>query len=119
MLAAQVRDVSWSLNDSGDPDPLLGTIGDARYVLLGEASHGTSDFYLWRTRLCQRLIQEKGFSLIAVEGDWSDCYRINRYAKHYPDSGVNGFEVLQAFRRWPTWMWANWEVAALAEWLRL
>lgn len=82
MLAAQVRDVSWSLKDSGDLDHLLDAIGGARYVLLGEASHGVSDFYLWRTRLSQRLIQEKGFLFIAVEGDWPDSYRINRYVRH-------------------------------------
>ena len=101
-----------------DLDPLLDMIGDSRYVLIGEASHGTSDYYLWRARLSQRLIQEKGFSFIAVEGDWPDCYRVNRYVKHYDNAGTSAYDVLQAFHRWPTWMWANWEVAAFTEWLR-
>jgi erythromycin esterase-like protein len=92
-------------------------IGDAHYVLLGEASHGTSDYYTWRARLSQRLIQEKDFSFIAVEGDWPACYRLNRYIKGNSE-GQNAYEVLQTFHRWPTWMWANWEVVALAEWLR-
>jgi erythromycin esterase len=64
-----------------DLDPLLESIGDARYVLLGEASHGTSEFYTWRAEITKRLITEKGFSFIAVEGDWPDCYRVNRYVK--------------------------------------
>jgi erythromycin esterase-like protein len=93
-------------------------IGDARYVLLGEASHGTSEYYVWRMWLSQRLIREKGFKFIAVEGDWPDCYQVNRYIKGYPDSGKSARDVLQAFDRWPTWMWANWEIVALAEWLR-
>src|SRR5439155_19768805 len=99
-------------------DPVMERIGEARCVLLGEASHGTSEYYTWRTRISQRLIQEKGFSFIAVEGDWPDCYRVNQYVKGEPDSGASAREVLHAFDRWPTWMWANEEVVALAEWLR-
>ncbi len=99
-------------------EPLMDRIGDARIVLLGEASHGTHDYYLWRSRITQRLIREKGFNLIAVEGDWPDCYRINRYIRHYNNGGTTAFEVLKNFHRWPTWMWANWEIDALMEWLR-
>jgi erythromycin esterase len=62
--------------------PLLERIdGDIRYVLLGEASHGTSEFYTVRSEFSKRLIEEKGFSFIAVEGDWPDCYKLNRYVK--------------------------------------
>lgn len=68
--------------------------------------------------LSRRLIEEKGFSFIAVEGDWPDCYRVNRYIKNYRNSGENAHEVLHDFQRWPTWMWANREVVELAEWLR-
>ena len=75
-------------------------------------------YYRWRARISQRLIREKGFSFIAVEGDWPDCYRVNRYVKGLPDSGADAREVLHAFDRWPTWMWANEEVVELAEWLR-
>jgi len=106
------------LRDDSDLDPLMEHIGDARIVLLGEASHGTSDFYTWRDRISRRLIQEKGFDFIAVEGDWPDCYLLNRYVKGRADGGASAREVLHAFERWPTWMWANEEVVALAEWLR-
>jgi len=99
-------------------DPLLQAIGDARYVLLGEASHGTAEYYTWRAALSRRLIVEKGFSFIAVEGDWPDCYRVNRYIKGHDDAVHSAREVLYAFQRWPTWMWANHEVVALVEWLR-
>jgi erythromycin esterase-like protein len=105
------------LVDAGDLDPLIERIGNARFVLLGEASHGTHDYYLWRARLSQRLIAEKGFTFIAVEGDWPDCYRVNQYIRG-ESSDANAEAVLRAFARWPTWMWANWEIVALAEWLR-
>jgi len=83
-------------------------------VLLGEASHGTHEYYTWRAALSRRLIQEKGFSFIAVEGDWPDCYHVNRYIKGYPDSGDSADDVLHDFERWPTWMWANQEMVELA-----
>jgi erythromycin esterase len=105
-------------NFDGDLDPLLDRISDASYVLLGEASHGTSEFYTWRAEITKRLITEKGFSFIAVEGDWPDCYRVNRYAKGMINSGSSAYEVLHAFSRWPTWMWANKEIVDLIEWLK-
>jgi len=117
-LAAQCRQIARPLRNPSNLDPLMNEIGNARYVLLGEASHGTSDYYIWRMWLTQRLIREKGFSFIAVEGDWPDCYRVNRYVKGYPEAGASARDVLSAFERWPTWMWANWEIVALAEWLR-
>jgi erythromycin esterase-like protein len=117
-LTAQVRALARPLRNTTDLDPLLERIGSARFVLLGEASHGTAEYYTWRTEISRRLITEKGFSFIAVEGDWPDCYQINRYVKGLPNAGDNAREVLTAFQRWPTWMWANEEVAALAEWLR-
>lgn len=99
-------------------DALVDKIADAKYVLLGESSHGTHEYYTMRSHISQKLIQEKEFSFIAVEGDWPDCYRLNRYVKNYPEAGDNAVEVLHAFNRWPTWMWANWEIVALAEWLK-
>jgi erythromycin esterase-like protein len=93
-------------------------IGDARFVLLGEASHGTSEYYTWRAALSRRLIREKGFSFLAVEGDWPDCYRVNQFIKGETGGGETARDVLHAFARWPTWMWANEEVVALAEFLR-
>ena len=106
------------LETPSDLDPLLERIGAAQYVLLGEASHGTSEYYVWRAWLTQRLIREKGFSFVAVEGEWPHCYCLNRYVKDYHECGASAREVLEGFDRWPTWMWANWEIVALAEWLR-
>jgi erythromycin esterase-like protein len=96
---------------------LLGRIGDARFVLLGEASHGTAEYYTWRAEISRRLIVEKGFQFIAVEGDWPACDRLDRYTKGRGDAG-DAREALQAFDRWPSWMWANEEIAELAEWLK-
>lgn len=123
ILGARVELVFQTFNmhpliSAQDLTPLLNNISDASVVMLGEASHGTHEYYTWRTEISKRLIQEKGFTFIAVEGDWPDCYKINRYIKGYKDAGDTIKEVLQHFDRWPTWMWANWEVAALAEWLR-
>lgn len=118
MITAKKVSGDISLRSARDLSPLLTDIGDAAYVLLGEASHGTHEYYTWRSAISKRLIEEKGFSFIAVEGDWPDCYKINRYVKGYDDAGMTAVEVLKQFRRWPTWMWANWEVAALMEWLR-
>ena len=116
--ATALRAASLPLETADDLDPLLDRIGDARYVLLGEASHGTSEYYTWRTEITKRLVAEKGFSFVGVEGDWPDCYRVNRYAKAYADSGTSAESVLHEYERWPTWMWANREIVALAEWLR-
>src|SRR5947209_8256689 len=115
-MITAIHNLAHPLQTASDLDPLLARIGDARLVLLGEASHGTSEYYLWRMRLSQRLIQEKGFSFIAVEGDWPDCYRLNRYVKG--NDGESADDVLHAFTRWPTWMWANAEIVELAEWMR-
>jgi erythromycin esterase-like protein len=110
----------WSgpLRSAADLDPLLDRVGEARFVLLGEASHGTSEFYTWRAELSRRLITEKGFSFLAVEGDWPPCERLDHHIKGREGAGDDPREVLRAFDRWPTWMWANEEVADLADWLR-
>jgi erythromycin esterase len=107
------------LERGADLDPLLERIGQARFVLLGEASHGTSEFYDWRAAISRRLIEEHGFSFVAVEGDWPACYEVNRWVRGLDDDARSAVEVLTAaFRRWPTWMWANREVAEFATWLR-
>jgi erythromycin esterase len=118
ITAEKLLNESYPLKASADLDPLIQKIGNARYVLLGEASHGTHEYYAWRTAISKRLILENDFSFIAVEGDWPDCYKINRYVKGFDEHGKTAVEVLQQFKRWPTWMWANWEIAALMEWLR-
>ena len=106
------------LENAKDLDPLLDRIGDSKYVLLGEATHGTHEYYTWRAEISKRLIEEKGFSFVAVEGDWPDCFKINRWIKDFPRVESSIQDVLKSFNRWPTWMWANWEVAAFAEWLK-
>jgi len=108
----------YELAGKKDLDALLSDIGNRKIVMLGEASHGTHEYYTWRTTVSKRLIREKGFRFIAVEGDWPDCYKINRYVKGYKDAGDDVYRVLNHFDRWPTWMWANQEIASLAEWLR-
>ena len=117
-LVARLGAAARPLASGADLTPLLDAIGDARFVLLGEATHGTSDFYTWRAEISKRLIEEKGFSFVAVEGDWPDCYRVNRYVKGMNDAGASASDVLHAFERWPTWMWANRQVVAFVEWLR-
>lgn len=109
---------AYHLADKASLDPLIAAMGSRQVVMLGEASHGTHEYYTWRTAISKRLIEEHGFRFIAVEGDWPDCYRINRYVKGYADAGDDIHTVLAGFDRWPSWMWANWETAALAEWLR-
>lgn len=104
------------LGSDRDLDPVMARVGDARFALLGEATHGTSEFYGWRTRLTRRLVEEKGFAFVAVEGDWPDCQRVDAWVKG--DGDESATDVLHAFTRWPTWMWANREVAGLAEWMR-
>ena len=119
---ARVVDVvrSHALALSGAPsqyDALLAGIGDARIVLLGEASHGTHEFYRERAFITRRLIVEKGFSAVAVEADWPDAYRINRFVRGVgadPDS----VDALGDFRRFPAWMWRNADVLDFVGWLR-
>ncbi|WP_246999563.1 erythromycin esterase family protein [Halosolutus gelatinilyticus] len=95
---------------------LVDDVADADVVLLGEASHGTSEYYRLRAQLSARLLDDHDFEFVAVEGDWTDCYEVTRYATGRSDA-ESAREVLESFERWPTWMWANWEVAAFVDWL--
>src|SRR3954471_8683418 len=115
-LIERIRGASTPLRGSRDLDRLIVRVGDARFVLLGEASHGTAEYYEWRAEISRRLIAEKGFRFIAVEGDWPSCDRLDEYIKGRGEGDAR--EALQAFDRWPTWMWANEEVAELADWLK-
>ena len=101
-----------------DLTAVIDAIGDAKIVLLGEASHGTSEFYTVRAELSKRLIEEKGFTIIAVEGDWPSTQHINRFIKGYDEATADVRDVLKAFKRWPTWMWANEEIAEFLTWLK-
>src|SRR5258705_1365707 len=100
-----------------DYDPLFDLIGEARVVLLGEASHSTHDFYLHRAEITERLFRQNGFTAVAVEGDWPDAYRVNRYVRSTSNDAF-AVEALAGFRRFPTWMWRNTDVVEFIEWLR-
>ncbi|MER7440607.1 erythromycin esterase family protein [Micromonospora avicenniae] len=106
------------LGAPSDFNPLLERVRDARIVMIGEATHGTHDFYRLREQLTRRLIAECGFSFVAVEGDWPDCDRVHRSVTAAPGGIVEPLVALERFERWPTWMWANAEVARFSGWLR-
>jgi erythromycin esterase-like protein len=117
-LAGAIRDVAHPLMGAPhDYDPLLDLIGDARFVLIGEASHGTHEFYRQRALITRRLIAERGFTAVAVEADWPDADRINRYVRGLGD-GATAIDSLSGFQRFPTWMWRNADVLDFVGWLR-
>jgi erythromycin esterase-like protein len=103
--------------DARDHDALLALIGDARYVLLGEASHGTHEFYAERAAITRRLIEERGFDAVAIEGDWPDTYRLNRFVRGAGDDRAAA-GALAGYQRFPAWMWRNTDVVAFIDWLR-
>src|SRR6266850_2366943 len=103
--------------DARDYDALINAIGDARLVLIGEATHGTHEFYQERAVITDRLITEKGFTAVAVEADWPDAYRVNRYVRGMSDDR-DSVEALGDFGRFPTWMWRNTDVVDFVSWLR-
>ena len=100
-----------------DYDSLMDLIGDARFVLMGEASHGTHEFYEQRAEITKRLIREKGFTAVAVEADWPDAYRVNRYVRGMNDDATST-DALAGFDRFPAWMWRNTVVVNFVDWLR-
>ncbi len=115
-------DSTWSipfhkLEKTADLDTLLNSVGDARIVLLGEASHGTSEYYKWRTAISEELILRKGFNIIALEGDWVDCSRINDFIHGPVQDSSSVINLLKNFDRWPTWLWGNYEMASFVKWL--
>ena len=116
-VAAIRREASPLTGAASDYDALLERIGDARLVLLGEASHGTHEFYRERIRITRRLIAERGFTGVAIEGDWPDAHRVNRYIQGGPED-ADAEEALRGFRRFPTWMWRNADVLDFVGWLR-
>ncbi|WP_281890309.1 erythromycin esterase family protein [Paenibacillus sp. YYML68] len=117
--AEAVRRLSHPFHRQEDLNVLIPSCAASRFVLLGEASHGTSEFYSVRAELTRRLISEQGFRFIAVEGDWPACFEVNRYVKGLPGAATTAKDaLLQAFNRWPIWMWANEETESLIEWLK-
>ena len=105
------------IGSSRDYDPLLKSIGDASIVLIGEASHGTHEFYRERAQITKRLIREKAFTAVAVEADWPDAYRVNRYVRALSNDN-DAVECLSDFKRFPSWMWRNADVLDFIGWLR-
>jgi erythromycin esterase-like protein len=115
--AELVRKIAQPLSGPDDYETLLKLIGDARLVLLGEASHGTHEFYAERVAITQHLINQKGFSIVALEADWPDAARVHRYVRG-AGADANANEALSGFRRFPAWMWRNTVVLQFVEWLR-
>lgn len=117
-LTDTVREAAHPLTGAAsDYEPLMELIGDARFVLLGEATHGTHEFYRERAEITKRLIQEKGFTAVAVEADWPDAYRVNRYVRGVSNDATST-DALGGFQRFPTWMWRNTDVVNFIDWLR-
>lgn len=100
-----------------DYDPLLESIGNARFVLIGEASHGTHEFYRHRAQITKRLIAERNFTAVAVEADWPDAYRVKQFVRH-EGHDEDAIDSLSGFERFPTWMWRNADVLDFVGWLR-
>jgi len=116
--AATLGEVAQPLTGSAkDYDDLISLLGDARFVLLGEASHGTHEFYFERAQFTKRLIAEKGFTVLAIEADWPDAYRVHQYIRGATNDS-DADQALSGFRRFPTWMWRNTVVLEFVEWLR-
>ncbi len=117
-LTEKIREKAIVLNSINDvPDEILALVGDARFVLIGEASHGTHEFYKYRAEITKRLIREKGFSAIAVEADFPDAYRVNRFVRGLGED-KNANDALSDFTRFPLWMWRNSDVLDFVAWLR-
>jgi erythromycin esterase-like protein len=117
-LGATIREAAQPLTGlAADYDRLVRMVGDARFVLLGEASHGTHEFYDERALITQRLIEEKGFTAVAAEADWPDAWRVNRFV-HGIGADSFAHEALGDFKRFPGWMWRNTVVADFVDWLR-
>src|SRR3954453_22148539 len=100
-----------------DFDPLIDLAGDSGFVLLGEASHGTHEFYSTRAAITKRLIQEKGFHAVAVEADWPDAHRVNRYLRGRSED-QSAEQALGGFSRFPAWIGRNEVVSEFITWLR-
>ncbi|HVQ40732.1 MAG TPA: erythromycin esterase family protein [Vicinamibacterales bacterium] len=118
LLVQAIRHIAQPLDaDAPDYDAVLEHIGDARLVLLGEATHGTHEFYQERARITERLIVEHGFTAVALEADWPDAYRVNRYVRG-EGADRDAEESLRDFRRFPSWMWRNAAFLDFTGWLR-
>jgi erythromycin esterase-like protein len=113
-----IRAASFPLLANTDVGRMVAEIGDASLVLIGEATHGTHEYYATRAALTRALIERRGFAAVAIEGDWPDAYRVNRFVQRQPVDDANAVDALSGFRRFPTWMWRNTGVAEFITWLR-
>jgi erythromycin esterase-like protein len=117
-LAAEVQEVALPLHGTPDDfNKLLALVGDARVVLLGASTHGTHEFYRVRAEITKRLITERSFAALAVEGDWTDSYRANRFVRG-ESRDDDAIHALNGFERFPQWMWRNADVLDFVGWLR-
>ncbi len=105
------------VEDFADLEPLFDAIGERRFVLLGESTHGTHEYYRWRALITRRLIEEKGFDFVGIEGDWQNIQRVNDYVQHRTPEGTTAREALTSHSRWPQWMWENEEFEEFVQWL--
>jgi erythromycin esterase-like protein len=115
-LIQSIKNHSVRFDTYDDLGAIVEAAANKQYVLLGEASHGTSEFYTLRAEISKRLIEDHGFSFIAVEGDWPSCFTVNQYIKGF--SKTDARMALQDFNRWPSWMWANEEILELVNWMK-
>lgn len=118
ILSEKIKEKAIEFENTTDvADEILELVGDTNFVLIGEASHGTHEFYKYRAEITKKLIEEKNFSAIAVEADFPDAYRVNRYVRGAgKDQSAN--DALSDFRRFPFWMWRNADVLNFVGWLR-
>lgn len=117
-LVEAIRETALPWHGSEEDDErFLAKVGDARFVLMGEASHGTRDFYEERARLSRLLIEQRGFRAVAIEGDWPDAYRVDRFVRIISNDSKPEV-ALAGFDRFPQWMWRNTDVVAFVDWLR-
>lgn len=117
-IVSEIKDRKVVLRSPADFRKLVEDIGEREFVLIGEASHGTSEFYKRRAELTKKLIETGNYQFVAVEGDWAGLYPVNQYVKHLDHDDLTARSVLRRIDRWPLWMWANEEVAEFVEWLR-
>jgi erythromycin esterase-like protein/predicted phosphoribosyltransferase/pimeloyl-ACP methyl ester carboxylesterase len=115
-VSREIERLARPLTSDDDYREFVKRLANSRIVMLGESSHGTQEFYEIRRKISEHLIRDHGFNFIAVEGDWPDCYALNRYIE--TGEGGRSKDVMAKFRRWPQWMWANTAVIPMIEWLR-
>src|SRR5437867_2810641 len=116
-ILREAEEISKAWSEPASYSDIVDFVGDAELVLLGEMSHGTHEFYKMRAEITKRLIREKGFQAVAVEADWPDALRVNRYIRKL-SRDTTASQALEDFKRFPQWMWRNADVLDFVGWLR-